>query len=94
MTRTEHLLVCLAEECAEVQHTVSKILRFGWSHEWPAYGKTNLDVLEDEINDVLGVLNLLEGEGFQITISAHKQVEKQKKVEKFINLAKSKGTIK
>jgi len=29
MNRTEHLLVCLAEECAEVGQAVAKALRFG-----------------------------------------------------------------
>jgi len=93
MTRTEHLLVCLSEECGEVQHTISKILRFGWIHEWPGTGKTNLDVLSDEVNDVLAVIRMLIKEGYDIPLDICKQGEKQKKVEKFILHAKSIGTI-
>lgn len=29
MNKAEHLLTCLAEECAEIQQAVSKALRFG-----------------------------------------------------------------
>ncbi len=29
MNKTEYLLVCLAEECAEIQQAVDKALRFG-----------------------------------------------------------------
>ena len=29
MSEVEHLLVCLSEECAEIQKAVSKTLRFG-----------------------------------------------------------------
>jgi len=29
MNKTEHLLTCLMEECAEIQKAVAKALRFG-----------------------------------------------------------------
>ena len=33
MNRTENLLVTVSEECAEIGEAVSKMLRFGYSHE-------------------------------------------------------------
>jgi NTP pyrophosphatase (non-canonical NTP hydrolase) len=52
MDLEEYLLVCLAEECAEVSHAVAKALRFGLNHEWPGRGVTNRDALRDELRDV------------------------------------------
>jgi len=38
---TEHLLVCLAEECAEVGQAVGKALRFGLKDSPPEGGLPN-----------------------------------------------------
>ena len=49
-------LIILAEECAEVQQEVSKILRFGPE-------KDNLKNLEKEIGDVIAMLTILAHQG-------------------------------
>lgn len=55
MNRTEHLLVCLSEECGESTQVAAKANRFGLDHVWPEKNETNRRILEREIADILGV---------------------------------------
>ncbi len=68
MTREQHLLVCLAEECSEVVKEATKILRFGLIEEGDELRHTTLKGravepngprLEQEIVDVLAVVDML-----------------------------------
>ena len=60
MNKTEHLLACLAEECAEVQHAVAKALRFGLDDGYPGAASTNAQDIAREFADVLAfMLNVL-----------------------------------
>ncbi|MCL2465032.1 MAG: hypothetical protein FWF28_08195 [Micrococcales bacterium] len=52
MNRVEHLMVCLMEECAEVQKAAAKALRFGLTDR-------NVDDLYREYVDVEAVFDLL-----------------------------------
>lgn len=71
MTREQHLLVCLAEECSEVQKEVMKILRFGMIKKDDTPHKTlagrevppNHESLKREIIDMFAILELLEDNG-------------------------------
>ena len=57
-------LIVLAEECAEVQQVISKIIRHG---EFSSHPKspdiTNRDLLESEIRDLFLAVHLLDQEG-------------------------------
>ena len=57
MNRTEHLLACLAEECAEVAQAVGKALRFGLDDGYPGTDRKNADDIAKELNlnDLSGV---------------------------------------
>jgi hypothetical protein len=61
MTETEHLLSCLAEECAEIAQEVSKALRFGIDNVFAdARGdRTVRAKIVSEYYDLLGVVDLL-----------------------------------
>lgn len=59
MNSTDYLLVCLAEECAEVQHAIAKTLRFGLEHEWPGKGTTNRDQIIRELRDIIDLVERL-----------------------------------
>ena len=58
MTREQHLLVILGEECAEVQQLVAKILRFGLDSYHPEdESKTiNQDLLYGEVVHILAMV--------------------------------------
>ena len=47
----------LQEECAEVTQAVSKVFRFGFDSEHQ--GKTNKEMLEEEIGDLLCMIDIL-----------------------------------
>ena len=93
MTRQEHLLVCLSEECNELIHAISKTLRFGPDEIWPKMDQTNIERVKDELKDVMAVMWMLEDEGFDLIPTEEPMEEKRKKVEKYIKYAKKIGTI-
>lgn len=102
MTRTEHLLAILAEECAEVAHRVGKALRFGLAEVQPGQDKTNAQRIMDEVNDFVAVYQMLAGpvvsptsplfrgdpDEFMAAVAA-----KQAKVEKFLEYSATCGTL-
>lgn len=94
MNKTEHLLTCLSEECAEIQQAVSKAVRFGLDDGHPESNTTNAQDIERELTDLAAVIELLEEDGL-ITIKMPEQDIKQKKdkVCKYMEYAKQRGTI-
>lgn len=92
MTKIEHLLWCLAEECAEVAQRASKAARFGLDEIQPGQSLTNEERLWQEMNDLAGVgemiISLRKAGGLSRT-----QVDKKKvKVEKFLTYSAECGT--
>lgn len=59
MTRTEHLLIKLIEECAEVQQRATKALRFGLSETQPGQTLSNACRLADEVMDLMAAVEML-----------------------------------
>jgi hypothetical protein len=53
------LLVCLVEECAEIQKDACKGLRFGLDDHHPELTETNRTLIARELGDLLCVLDLL-----------------------------------
>ena len=92
MTEQEHILTCLAEECAEVIKEVTKILRFGLDDGYD--GKWNSKTLNEELNDLMGVIDMLPDFGVKVDITDEAMEAKQKKVKKFMQYAYEKGIIK
>lgn len=60
MTKTEYLLTCLAEEAAEVAQRCHKAQRFGVLEIEPGTSQSNVARLVGEINDLWGVVELLQ----------------------------------
>jgi hypothetical protein len=60
MTETQHLLLCLGEECAEVAQRVSKALRFGLQEVQDGQELTNADRIAFELDDLRAVARILQ----------------------------------
>lgn len=93
MTRQEHLMVCLIEECNETVHALSKCLRFGPDEIWPKMDQTNMERVSVELNDLLAVAAMLVDEGFDLDVDLESAEAKKAKVEKYIKYAEFLGTI-
>ena len=93
MNRTQHLLVCLAEECAEVQKEISKALRFGLDDKW----KSDIDTAEKialECFDILAVIEMLKDEKAIPDLPAGDLIQKKKdRVLKYMDYAAGRGTL-
>jgi NTP pyrophosphatase (non-canonical NTP hydrolase) len=56
---TREILLILQEECAEVSQAISKCFRFGPDQIKPGKDKTNLNMLQEELGDLLAMIDLL-----------------------------------
>ena len=94
MDRIEHLLVCLAEECAEVQHAVAKALRFGLDDGYPGAASTNAQGIARELCDVLALVEMLEDAGvLERPTDTHAIERKKAKVMAFMEYAGQIGEV-
>lgn len=96
MNRNEHLLVCLAEECAEVQHAIAKALRFGLDDGYPGGGTTNAKDIERELIDLSAVIELCREEGVIERPGKSAQImyaDKRKRVKNYMAYAIERGTL-
>lgn len=80
MTKVEYLLVCLMEECAEVQKEASKSLRFGLdsSNVFKYEKETHGEKIIEEFADVLAIIYLLQEEGAIPDINMRAMIAKKK----------------
>lgn len=98
MTREEHLLTILSEECSEIIKESSKALRFGLDDINP-HSKSNLtnrEKLINEFNDLFSVVQMLVEDKILddknlLSIDALKA--KKEKVEKFLIYSKGVGKL-
>ena len=94
MTRKEHLLVILMEECAEIQKDCSKALRFGLDERWGPDGtESNAEKINREVSDLVGVLQLLQEDNHLGMIDYQKVEDKKAKVEYHLEYSKKVGTL-
>jgi NTP pyrophosphatase (non-canonical NTP hydrolase) len=92
MNRTEHLLTCLAEECAEVSQRVSKALRFGLHEVQPGQADNNAERIAAELVDLCAVAEILVGEGI-IPDRPVSSRAKREKIEKFMEISRAQGVL-
>jgi NTP pyrophosphatase (non-canonical NTP hydrolase) len=93
MTKLEHLLTILAEECSEVAQRVSKALRFGVGEIQPGQPLTNAERIEEEMSDLIGVWNMLRDEGVVRPLEYLLTVGKKRKVEKYLAFSAGRGLV-
>lgn len=94
MTRKEYLLQVLSEECNEVGQRVSKALRFGLDEKQSGQDLSNQDRLIQEFNDLIAVMEMLNGEVFLDEIyNDEQQKAKRKKIEKYFDYSVELGIV-
>ena len=80
----------LQEECAEVIQAVSKISRFGIDNFKPGKAKTNRELLEEELGDMIAMICILEKMGVidqnALEIATKAKIQKLKKWSTIKNL--------
>lgn len=95
MNHTEHLLTCLAEECAEVQQAIAKALRFGLDDGYPGAGATNAQDIGREFIDVVAVMEMLVDTGV-IKLPPNRLArteQKKSRVNEWMAYAEQHGTL-
>lgn len=95
MNRTEHLLVCLAEECDEVGQRVSKALRFGLTEVQEGQPLSNADRIIEEMRDLWSVLEILQDDGVlpALGMSSADVDRKRAKIERFMAISRDQGVL-
>jgi len=95
MTRDEHYLTILAEECAEVAQRVSKALRFGLGEVQAGQPLTNAQRIEEELRDLSAVAAICEERGLVDRARAtHEEVRaKKEKIERHFEISREHGRL-
>ncbi len=95
MSVTEHLLVCLIEECAEVQKAAAKALRFGLDDSAPdTPSLTNAEEIALEYTDLVAIIEMLEERGVLANRKTPERIQAKKdKVLKYMDYAVTRGTL-
>lgn len=97
MNREEHLWEVAQEEALEIAKVISKIQRFGLHNTQPSSGRTNKELLMEEINDLYAALEMLV-EDFVMNFSdilPKKDLiaDKKKKVEEHLEISRKAGRL-
>lgn len=96
MNRSEYLLTCLAEECAEVAQRVSKALRFGLDEIQPGQPLNNRERVGEELLDLVCVAAILRDErvlDWPAIVSVEETAAKRDKIERFMAISRREGTL-
>ncbi len=95
MTREEHLLARVAEECGEVAQRAMKAQEFGLQESQKGDYESNEQRLIKEFNDLYAVMQILHEDGYigEILIKGHVEY-KRERIEKYLEYAKTIGKLK
>lgn len=93
MNRKEHLLTIMAEECSEVAVRISKALRFGLNEVQQGQPLTNSERIVREMEDLIGVYQMLQAEHKLPPIAQHMCDQKKKNIERYLGYSKVVGTL-
>jgi len=88
MNAEEHLLVVLAEECAEVAQRASKAARFGMMEIQPGQLDDNKRRLERELGDLMAVADIL-----GLKVHDEDKAAKILKLKKFMDYSREQGKL-
>ena len=89
MTFKEHLLMRLAEECMEVAQRCTKALSFGLPETQEGQPFTNMERLNQELDDLVAVIEMLHERNILVPHQNSEAIaDKKKKVLKYAHYAK------
>lgn len=94
MNKIEHLLQCLAEEAGEIVQASMKCTRFALDGHYPD-GRRNSDVVKLEVNDLIGVMELLQEECPEFRDYFKRDLINAKKIKvvRHMEVARERGTL-
>lgn len=79
LTPAEHeRLTLLIEECSEVIHIASKVMRHGYESKHPQGTKTNRRLLEEEVSHVRFAISLMTLDNHDLSIESIENAEYEK----------------
>jgi NTP pyrophosphatase (non-canonical NTP hydrolase) len=81
------------EECGEVAHETSKLMRFGVNERQSDKHLTNIERLSIEFSQLMAMREMLADEGIDIQIYPAYLAEKKLKVEDFLEYSRQIGTL-
>ena len=99
MDLCENLLVTASEECAEIQQSISKALRFGLTSgsEYPPNFKSNQDQIMQEYLELTAVIERLQVFGWlpipSIEDKRYIKLQKLDKVTKYCDVSRANGCL-
>lgn len=93
MTKREHLLTCLVEECLEVGQRATKALRFGIEEVQPGQPFANSERIKLEYADLTAIYDLCMAEGLLRAPTSDQIAAKKAKFLKFLEYSESVGTV-
>lgn len=68
VSEIQHYLIKLMQECNELSHVVSKVLEFGVESCDPTTNIKNIDAIQKEFNDILGVAKVIDSLGLPMKV--------------------------
>lgn len=105
LNKKEYLLTKLIEECLEIAKEASKALTFGLDNKYEKQElqkgflkkieipKSNIEKMTNEWNDLMCIRKMLMEEGIEIYDDIGLQEEKRWKVEKYMELSRTRGCL-
>jgi hypothetical protein len=94
MTKQEHLLQKLSEECSEIQKAISKALLFGLDDGYPGGKTTNEEDIKHELNDFFATLEFLNEENVLFWhIDSEAVKAKKEKIKFYMEYARQRATL-
>lgn len=99
MTREEHLLTIIAEECVEIAKNATKALRFGLDDCEPGQPDSNARRMCLECADLQAVLEMLKAHSITLALASQSvNIDecislKKSKVERFLEYSRERGRL-
>ncbi len=93
MNLEQFLLTKLAEECSEVAQIALKSQQFGLDEVYGKIGVSNRQRVYDELNDLLGVVGLLNEIGFGYSPDEEAMQAKKVKVREYLEYSRDLGKV-